>query len=71
MWFEDFQDGRCGGNLGYWNRMVLAILNFYVILMPPIKFWLNPIHGFGGDVNGKIFKMVTVAAISDIRTKPF
>ena len=26
MWFEEFQDGR---HLGYWNRMILAILNFH------------------------------------------
>ena len=44
IWFEDFQDGPCGGHLGYWNRMILAILNFYVALMPLIEFWLNPTH---------------------------
>ena len=31
MSFEEFQD-----NLLYWNRTVLAILNLYVVPMPPI-----------------------------------
>ena len=26
MWFEEFQNG---GHLGYWNRRILAILNFH------------------------------------------
>ena len=45
--FEEFQDGhhgghsRCGGHLGYRNGTVLAILNFCVTVMPPIKFQLN------------------------------
>ena len=34
MFFEDFQDG-C--HFGYRNRTILAILNFYVTPMPPIK----------------------------------
>ena len=29
---------------------ILAILNLCVTVMPPIKFWLNPIYGLGGDV---------------------
>ena len=37
--FEDFQDGH----LRYLNRIVLAFLNLYVTLMPPIKFGLNPV----------------------------
>ena len=48
MRFEDFQDGHLRGSLRYWNRMISAILNFYVTLMPPIKFGLNPQYGFGG-----------------------
>ena len=43
-WFEDFQDGHCGG---YGNGMILAILNLYVAPMPPIKFQLNPIYSLG------------------------
>ena len=49
-WFEDFQNGHCGGHLGYWNGKILAILNFYVAPMPPIKFQLYPTSGLGGDV---------------------
>ena len=32
------------------NRTILAILNLCVTVMPPIKFWLNPTYGLGGDV---------------------
>ena len=49
MSFENFQDGRYGGHLGYRNRTILAILNLYVALMPPIKFRLNPTYGLGGN----------------------
>ena len=38
---EDLQDGCCGGHHGYHNKMVLAILNLHVGLMPPIMFLLN------------------------------
>ena len=41
MLFEEFQDGHHGGHLGYQNRTILAILNLYVTLIPPIKFGLN------------------------------
>ena len=50
MSFEEFQDGRHGGHLGYRGGTILAILNFYVATMPPTKFQLNPIYGSGGDV---------------------
>ena len=50
MSFEEFQDGVHGGHLGYQNGTALAILNLYVVPMPPIKFWLNPTYGLGGDV---------------------
>ena len=50
MPFEEFQDGRHGGQLGYRNGTILAILNFYVAPMPPIKFRLNLTYGLGGDV---------------------
>ena len=49
MSFEDFQDGRHGGHLGYRNGSILAILNFYKALMPPIKLRLNLTYGLGGD----------------------
>ena len=54
MLFEEFQDGHCGDHLGHQNRMILAILNLYVTLMLSIKFWLNPIYSFGGDVVWRI-----------------
>ena len=38
MSFEEFQDGRHGGPLGYWNGTILAILNLYNAPMAPIKF---------------------------------
>ena len=50
MSFEEFQDGHRGGHFGYHNGMILAILNLYVNVMLPIKFWLNPTCGLGGDV---------------------
>ena len=50
MSFEEFQDGHYGGHLGYLNGNVLAILNFCVTVMLPIKLWLNPTYGLGGDV---------------------
>ena len=50
MSFEEFQDSRHGGHLGYRNRTTLAILNLYVAAMPPIMFWLNPTYSVGGDV---------------------
>ena len=36
------------------RRMILAILNLYVVLMPPIKFGLNPDYGLGEDVIWRI-----------------
>ena len=51
MSFEEFQDG---GHLGYRNRTILAILNFYVASMSPIKFRLNLTYGLGGDVVRRI-----------------
>ena len=50
MSFEEFQDGHCGGTLRCRNGTILALLNFYVTVMPPIKFWLNRTYGLGGDV---------------------
>ena len=50
MSFEEFQDGRHGGHLGYWNGTHLVILNLCNAPMPPIKFGLNLAYGLGGDV---------------------
>ena len=41
MSFEDFQNGRHGGHLGYRNEMILPFLNFHVAQLPPTKFGLN------------------------------
>ena len=38
------------GHLGYWNGMILAILNLCVTVMPPIKFQLNWTKGLGGNI---------------------
>ena len=38
--FEEFKEGHCGGNLGYRNGKILAILNFCVTVTPPINFQL-------------------------------
>ena len=48
--FEEFQNGRHGGHIGYRNGIILAILNLHVVTMPPTKFQLNLIYGSGGDV---------------------
>ena len=50
MSFEEFQDGHHGSHLGYQSGTILAILNLYVTVMPPIKFWLNQTYGLGGAV---------------------
>ena len=50
MSFEEFQDGRRGGHLGYRNGTILAILNLCVTVMSQIKFQLNRTYGSGGDV---------------------
>ena len=70
MSFEEFQDSCYGGYLGYRNEMILAILNLYVALMPPIKFWLN-LTRFG-RCGLKNFKMAaTYGAILDIGSERF
>ena len=46
---EDLQDGCCGDHPGYYNNMVLAILNLHVAPMPPTKFWLNLTYHSGAD----------------------
>ena len=38
MLFDEFQDGRHGGRLGYLNGTILAILNLCVTVMLSIKF---------------------------------
>ena len=50
MSFEEFQDGCHGGDLGYRNGKILAILNLHMAPMPPTKFGLNLTKGSGADV---------------------
>ena len=50
MWFEELQDGRYGGHLGYWNRTILAILNFRNTLIPLIMNKRNQTYRSGVDV---------------------
>ena len=50
MLFEEFQDGHHGGQLGYQNGMILAILNLHVAPMPPVRFPLSGTLGFREDV---------------------
>ena len=67
--FEEFQDGRHGGHLGYRNGTILAILNFCVTVMPPIKFQLNR-TGFR-RICLMNFKMAALAASLDIGMEQF
>ena len=69
--FEEFQDGHCGGHLGYRNVTILAILNLYVTVMTPIKVSVQSDLGFRRKCRFKNFKMATPAAILDIRTERF
>ena len=62
VWEEMWSDEFHGGHLGYWNRMILAILNFHNTPMPPIKFKLNHLP-FGSRCDLKIFKMAKMAAM--------
>ena len=65
MSFEEFQDGRCGGHLRYWNRTILAILNLYVTVMPPIVS-AKSVLLFGRRCRLKTFNTAALAAILDI-----
>ena len=60
MSFEEFQDGRCGGYIGYRNGTILVILNDF---SNPIKFQLNPTYGLGGDVNWRISRRLSILDI--------
>ena len=65
MLFEEFQDGHRGSHLGYRTGRILAIPNFYVPPILPIKFQLNPTYTLGG----LLFK--EFQAILDIGTQWF
>ena len=50
LMLEKFRDSRRGPSwISEWNVTILAILNFCVTVMPPIKFQLNRSWGLGGD----------------------
>ena len=51
---KNFKMDIYSGHLGYLNGTILAILNLCVTVMLPIKFWLNPTFGLGGDVVWRI-----------------
>ena len=71
MSFEEFQDGPHGGNLGYWNRMILAILYLCVTVMLSIKCLAQSDIQFGRKRRLKNFKMASMVAILDIRMEQF
>ena len=50
MWFEEFRAGHHCGQLGYWNRMILAMLNFHNNPKLPLKFKPNQTYHSGADV---------------------
>ena len=68
MSYEDFQDDRHGGYLGYRKGIILAILNLYNAPMPPIKFRLSLTYGLGGDAFEE-FQDGPLAAILAIGTE--
>ena len=47
MPIEEFQEDCYHGNIGYLNRVILAILNHHVAQMHPTKFWFNLKYGSG------------------------
>ena len=69
MWFEYLQDGSRGSLLIIGTEVLIAILNLYVILMPPIVPAQSNLRFEGRCL--KIFKMATMVAILDIRMERF
>ena len=70
MWFEDFKMATILASLNT-DGMILAILNLYVAPIPPIKFHAQSDLQIGRRCRLKIFKMVDMATISDIRMEWF
>ena len=69
MWFQDFQDGRPGSHVGYWNRMILAFLHSSRTdashhVSAQYDLWF-------GRSRLKNLKMATMVAILDIGTEQF
>ena len=46
----DFQDGGCGGHLGFPMDRILAHFDPKVVLLLQSKFWLKSTEGLGRDV---------------------
>ena len=57
MAFEEFPDGHRGGQLGYQNGMILAILNLCVTVMPSHQVLAQSDLRFGRRCRFKSFKM--------------
>ena len=64
----DFQDGHCGGHLGFQTEWILAIFDLQVTMILPTKFPVSWPFG-SGDKGQHGFSMATVAAILDFRIK--
>ena len=67
MWFKDFHDGCHGGNLGYQNRTILAILNLHAAPMPSTKFPLHPTYCSGADNNWRLSNWPKEMLIEDFQ----
>ena len=66
--FGEFQDG---GDLGYLNRTILAILNLLCLCDASHQVLTQSDLQFGRRCCLKNFKMATMAAVLDIRTERF
>ena len=45
----DFQDGGCGGHLGFLIDTILVHFDTDVVLLQQSKFWLKLTNGLGSD----------------------
>ena len=52
-WWQDFQDGCHGGNLGFTIGTILAIFDLQVTLMLPSKFGVNWPFGSGEEAKNR------------------
>ena len=64
----DFQDGDCGGHIGFPIRTNLAIFDLQVNQILPIKFRINWPFGSGKNYK-KDSKIEAMAAILDFRSE--
>ena len=63
----DFQDGDCGGHLGFPTGTILAIFDLEVILLLQCKFQLKLPKRFGRKSQKLVFKMAAMVAILDFQ----